>query len=108
VWSISTISYRYLSWVNDHLPYRCDQLYLIITDVAFLDLEDNYDEHDLKTAIFLGLTHFLQRIGTDFNFIARQKCMTLGSKGALSVPGLISKELNRMCAIVLMWGVHGD
>ncbi len=42
--------------------------------------EDTYSECDLEAAILRGLERFLLELGTDFSFIARQKCMTIGDR----------------------------
>ncbi|MFN7093770.1 MAG: YhcG family protein [Burkholderiales bacterium] len=46
----------------------------------FLDLPANFSENDLENAILDDLSKFLQELGTDFCFIARQKRITIDNE----------------------------
>ena len=48
--------------------------------LEFLDLKDEYSEHDLEDALVHKLEEFLLELGNDFTFIGRQKRLRIGSE----------------------------
>jgi predicted nuclease of restriction endonuclease-like (RecB) superfamily len=48
--------------------------------LEFLDLKDEYSEHDLEEALVRKLEEFLLELGSDFAFIGRQKRLRIGSE----------------------------
>ena len=48
--------------------------------LEFLDLKDEYSEHDLEEALIHKLEDFLLELGSDFAFIGRQKRLPIGDE----------------------------
>ncbi len=48
--------------------------------INFIKAEDYRSESDLESAILTNITDFLQELGSDFCFVARQKRMSTGKK----------------------------
>jgi predicted nuclease of restriction endonuclease-like (RecB) superfamily len=48
--------------------------------LEFLDLKDEYSEHDLEDALIHKLEDFLLELGTDFAFMGRQKRLRIGGE----------------------------
>ena len=48
--------------------------------LEFLDLKDEYSEHDLEEALLRKLEDFLLELGGDFTFIRRQKRLRIGDE----------------------------
>lgn len=48
--------------------------------LEFLDLKDEYSEHDLEDALVHKLEEFLLELGSDFTFIGRQKRLRIGDE----------------------------
>ena len=48
--------------------------------LEFLDLKDEYSEHDLEDALVHKLEEFLLELGNDFTFIGRQKRLRIGEE----------------------------
>jgi len=48
--------------------------------LEFLDLKDEYSEHDLEDALVHKLEEFLLELGSDFAFIGRQKRLRIGNE----------------------------
>ena len=48
--------------------------------LEFLDLKDEYSEHDLEEALIHKLEAFLLELGSDFAFIGRQKLLRIGDE----------------------------
>lgn len=48
--------------------------------LEFLDLKDEYSEHDLEEALIHKLEEFLLELGSDFAFIGRQKRLRIGDE----------------------------
>jgi len=48
--------------------------------LEFLDLKDEYSEHDLEDALVHKLEEFLLELGSDFAFIGRQKRLRIGDE----------------------------
>lgn len=48
--------------------------------LEFLDLKDEYSEHDLEDALVHKLEEFLLDLGSDFTFIGRQKRLRIGNE----------------------------
>jgi predicted nuclease of restriction endonuclease-like (RecB) superfamily len=48
--------------------------------LEFLDLKDEYSEHELEEALIRHLESFLLELGSDFAFIARQKRLRIGDE----------------------------
>lgn len=48
--------------------------------LEFLDLKDEYSEHDLEEALVHKLEEFLLELGSDFAFIGRQKRLRIGDE----------------------------
>ena len=48
--------------------------------LEFLDLKDEYSEHDLEDALVHKLEEFLLELGSDFTFIGRQKRLRIGNE----------------------------
>lgn len=80
---------------------------MLFKDPYFLDfvgLDANYSEEDLESAILNHLTKFLQELGTDFCFIARQKRMSTGKKDRYLDLLFYNRSLQRLIAIDLKLG----
>ena len=48
--------------------------------LEFLDLKDEYSEHDLEDALIHKLEDFLLELGSDFTFVGRQKRLRIGDE----------------------------
>jgi predicted nuclease of restriction endonuclease-like (RecB) superfamily len=48
--------------------------------LEFLDLKDEYSEHDFEEALIHKLEDFLLELGTDFTFVGRQKRLRIGNE----------------------------
>lgn len=48
--------------------------------LEFLDLKDEYSEHDLEASLIDKLEEFLLELGTDFAFIGRQRRLRIGDE----------------------------
>ena len=47
---------------------------------SFLDLKDEYSEHDLEDALIHKLEDFLLELGNDFTFVGRQRRLRIGDE----------------------------
>lgn len=77
---------------------------LVFRDPCFLNftgLKDAYSEADLETAILNQLTEFIQELGTDFCFVARQKRMSTNNKDRYLDLLFFHRRLRRLIAIDL-------
>ncbi len=70
----------------------------------FLGLEDTYSERDLEAAILRELERFLLELGTDYSFITRKKCMTIGDRDFYLDLLFYHRSLRRLVAIELKLG----
>jgi predicted nuclease of restriction endonuclease-like (RecB) superfamily len=80
---------------------------MVFKDPYFLDfvgLEGHFSEADLENAILNELTKFLQELGTDFCFVARQKRMSTGKKDRYLDLLFYNRNLQRLIAIDLKLG----
>jgi hypothetical protein len=48
--------------------------------LEFLDLKDEYSEHDLEDALIHKLEDFLLELGNDFTFVGRQRRLRIGDE----------------------------
>jgi len=46
--------------------------------LEFLDLKDEYSEHELEEALIHNLEQFLLELGSDFTFVGRQRRLRVG------------------------------
>ena len=67
----------------------------------FLGLSRNFSENDLENAILNDLSSFLQELGTDFCFIARQKRITIDNQDYYIDLLMFHRGLKRLIAIEL-------
>lgn len=77
---------------------------LVFQDPCFLHftgLKDSYSESDLEAAILNQLTEFIQELGTDFCFVARQKRMCTEKKDRYLDLLFFHRRLRRLIAIEL-------
>jgi predicted nuclease of restriction endonuclease-like (RecB) superfamily len=77
---------------------------LVFRDPCFLNftgLKDAYSEADLETAILNQLTEFIQELGSDFCFVARQKRMSTKNKDRYLDLLFFHRRLRRLIAIDL-------
>lgn len=70
----------------------------------FLGLADTYSEKDLESAILRELERFLLELGSDFSFVARQKCMSIGDQDHYLDLLFYHRSLRRLVAIELKLG----
>ncbi len=80
---------------------------LILQDpycLEFLGLKDTYSESDLEQAILRELEKFLQELGSDFCFIARQKRMVIDNEDYYLDLLFFHRNLRRLIAIELKLG----
>jgi predicted nuclease of restriction endonuclease-like (RecB) superfamily len=80
---------------------------MLFKDPYFLDfvgLDSSYSESDLENAILNEVAKFLQELGTDFCFVARQKRMSTGRKDRYLDLLLYNRSLQRLIAIELKIG----
>lgn len=77
---------------------------LVFRDPCFLNftgLKDVYSEADLETAILNQITEFIQELGTDFCFVARQKRMSTNNKDRYLDLLFFHRRLHRLIAMDL-------
>lgn len=77
---------------------------LVFRDPCFLNftgLKDAYSEADLESAILNQITDFIQELGTDFCFVARQKRMSTNNKDRYLDLLFFHRRLRRLIAIEL-------
>ncbi len=67
----------------------------------FMGLKEAYSESDLESAILSQLTEFIQELGTDFCFVARQKRMSTLKKDRYLDLLFFHRRLRRLIAIEL-------
>ena len=80
---------------------------LIFKDPYFLNfIKENecQSEEDLENLILNNITEFLQELGTDFCFVARQKRMSTGKKDRYLDLLFFNRRLSRLIAIELKLG----
>lgn len=70
----------------------------------FLELPRNFSEKDLESSILDELCKFLQELGSDFCFIARQKRITIDNEDYYIDLLMYHRGLNRLIAIDLKLG----
>jgi predicted nuclease of restriction endonuclease-like (RecB) superfamily len=70
----------------------------------FTGLKDSYSEHDLENAILDNIVLFIQELGTDFCFVARQKRMSTKNKDRYLDLLFFHRGLKRLIAIELKLG----
>lgn len=70
----------------------------------FLELKREYSESDLENAILDELCQFLQEMGNDFCFIARQKRMNIGKEDFYLDLLMFHRGLSRLVALELKIG----
>lgn len=69
--------------------------------INFIGAKDSYSEADLENAILNNITDFLQELGSDFCFVARQKRMSTGKKDRYLDLLFFNRRLRRLIAIDL-------
>ena len=69
--------------------------------LEFLNLPTNFSEKNLETAILNDLSKFLQELGTDFCFIARQKRITIDNEDYYIDLLMYHRGLKKLIAIDL-------
>ena len=77
---------------------------LVFRDPCFLNftgLKDAYSEVDLESAILNQITEFIQELGSDFCFVARQKRMSTNNKDRYLDLLFFHRRLRRLIAIEL-------
>ena len=72
--------------------------------INFIKAEDCSSELDLESAILTNITGFLQELGSDFCFIARQKRMSIGTKDRYLDLLFFHRRLRRLIALDLKLG----
>lgn len=70
----------------------------------FLDLKDNFSEHDLESAILAELERFLLELGSDFAFMGRQKRIQIGGYDYVIDLLFYHRKLKRLVVIELKLG----
>lgn len=70
----------------------------------FLDLKDNFSEHDLESAILAELERFLLELGSDFAFMGRQKRIQIGGHDYTLDLLFYHRKLKRLVVIELKLG----
>lgn len=70
----------------------------------FIGLNDYKTEEELEDLILQNITNFLQEMGTDFCFVARQKRMSTGRKDRYLDLLFFNRRLRRLIAIDLKLG----
>lgn len=70
----------------------------------FTGLKDSYSERDLENAILDNIMFFIQELGTDFCFVARQKRMSTKNKDRYLDLLFFHRGLKRLIAIELKLG----
>lgn len=69
--------------------------------INFIGANDYNSEEDLENLILSNITEFLQELGTDFCFVARQKRMSTGKKDRYLDLLFYNRRLRRLIAIDL-------
>jgi predicted nuclease of restriction endonuclease-like (RecB) superfamily len=69
--------------------------------INFIGAQDYYSEADLENLILNNITDFLQELGTDFCFVARQKRMSTDKKDRYLDLLFFNRRLRRLIAIDL-------
>jgi predicted nuclease of restriction endonuclease-like (RecB) superfamily len=69
--------------------------------INFIGANDSYSEADLENLILNNITDFLQELGSDFCFVARQKRMSTGKKDRYLDLLFFNRRLRRLIAIDL-------
>lgn len=69
--------------------------------INFVGARDYNSEEDLENLILSNITEFLQELGTDFCFVARQKRMSTGKKDRYLDLSFYNRRLRRLIAIDL-------
>ncbi|MBY0272069.1 MAG: PDDEXK nuclease domain-containing protein [Alphaproteobacteria bacterium] len=80
---------------------------LIFKDPYFINFINGHDyqsEEDLETLILNNIMEFLQELGSDFCFVARQKRMSTGKKDRYLDLLFFNRRLSRLIAIDLKLG----
>ena len=72
--------------------------------INFIGAHDYQSEGDLENLILNNITDFLQELGTDFCFVARQKRMSTGKKDRYLDLLFFNRRLQRLIAIELKLG----
>ena len=72
--------------------------------INFINGESYQSEEDLETLILNNITEFLQELGSDFCFVARQKRMSTGKKDRYLDLLFFNRRLSRLIAIDLKLG----
>lgn len=72
--------------------------------INFIGANDYQSEGDLENSILNNITDFLQELGTDFCFVARQKRMSTGKKDRYLDLLFFNRRLRRLIAIELKLG----
>ena len=72
--------------------------------LTFTGLKDSYSENDLENAILDNLTLFIQELGTDFCFVARQKRMATKNKDRYLDLLFFHRGMKRLIAVELKLG----
>ncbi|MDF2966185.1 MAG: cytoplasmic protein [Rickettsiaceae bacterium] len=70
----------------------------------FIGANEYHSEEDLENLILNNITDFLQELGTDFCFVARQKRMSTGKKDRYLDLLFFNRRLRRLIAIDLKLG----
>jgi predicted nuclease of restriction endonuclease-like (RecB) superfamily len=70
----------------------------------FVNIEDSHSEEDLENSILNQISEFLQELGTDFCFVARQKRMSTQKKDRYLDLLFYNRRLKRLIAIDLKIG----
>ena len=73
--------------------------------INFINGQSYQSEEDLETLILNNITEFLQELGSDFCFVARQKRMSIGEKDRYLDLLFFNRRLSRLIAIDLLCGV---
>jgi len=80
---------------------------MVFKDPCFLDflgLQTKYTESDLESAILDHIVEFIQELGTDFCFVARQKRMSTKQKDRYLDLLFFHRSMHRLVAIELKLG----
>ena len=70
----------------------------------FMNLTPSYSESDLESAILTHITEFIQELGTDFCFLARQKRMSTKTKDRYLDLLFFHRGMRRLVAVELKLG----
>jgi predicted nuclease of restriction endonuclease-like (RecB) superfamily len=80
---------------------------LVFKDPYFIDFigaSESFSEEDLEQSILNNITNFLQELGSDFSFVARQKRMSTGKKDRYLDLLFFHRRLRRLIALDLKIG----